>query len=296
MKLLKKLLPLLLIFSMMLSFASCRKDPDNGDKDNGSDDQTKYTITVLNPLGKPLSGVVVYVHKDDGNDYNVCTVPAITDEAGKAVFTLDPSYVYSVQLAGLPSVYSALEGYNRAERYAFDSNNISVTVDLKEGYTPDSYDVGDYIANFTLTDVEGNKYELYSLLSEKKVVILNFWFYGCGPCAAEFPALNASYLNYRDVAEVLAINDYPRETVEHVTSYESYRGFTLDMPLFKTEYGSEVSLARFPSDGYPTTVIIDRYGSVSMIHVGTNPSMSKWNALFDHYTSDTYDGTPFTDF
>lgn len=290
MRFFKKLLPLLLIVAMLMSFVSC----DGGEEEKK--DPNLFTVTVKNPLGKPLSGVTVYVHMDGGQDYNICTLPVSTDAYGKASFTLDSANSYSVQLANLPPVYTSLSGYTPAERYAFDSNDITVTVDVNEGYVPEFYRIGDPMANFTLTDIDGNTHELYEILKEKKVVLLNFWFYGCGPCAVEFPALNAAYKNYAEVAEVLAINDYPNENESHVEGYESYRGFTLDMPLFKAEYGSEVSLDRFPAGAYPTTVVIDRYGMVSLIHTGAVTSVAKWEELFRHYTSDSYNGEAYEGF
>lgn len=296
MRLLKRLLSLMLILTIMVSAVSCG-DKNNGDKNNGdsgkNENPNSYSVTVLNPFGKPLSDVTVYVHRDGEGDYNICTFPVNTDANGKATFTLDPNYSYSVQLANVPEAYTCLSGYTRSERYAFDSNNITVKLESNDGFVPEMYSVGDPIANFTLYDVDGNRYELYELLKSKKVVVLNFWFYNCGPCQAEFPALNGAYIAYKDSVEVLAINDYPNETVEHVKSYESKIGLNLDMPLFKAEYGSDVSLARFPSNGYPTTVVIDSYGTISFIHVGSVTSMAKWKDLFAHYTSESYDGTPF---
>lgn len=290
MRLIKKLLPLLLIMAMLLSFVSCNGDEEEENNPN------LFTVTVKNPFGKPLSDVTVYVHKDGEQDYNICTLPVSTNAQGKASFTLDPANRYSVQLANLPPVYTSLSGYTPAERYHFDSNDITVTVDVNEGYVPDSYRIGDPMANFALTDIDGNTYELYEILKEKKVVILNFWFYNCGPCAAEFPALNAAYKKYSDVAEVVAVNDHYNENESHVEGYESYRGFTLDMPLFKTEYGSDVSLSRFPSGAYPTTVVIDRYGMISLIHTGAVTSVSEWEDLLKYYTSDSYNGVEYDGF
>ena len=136
MKLLKKLLPLLLIISIIFFAISCDKVPDNNDdptvenggnddgkpsggddnSDGGNDSDTEpetatYTVTVTNPFGKPVSDVTVYIHKDGGEDYNVCTTPAVTDDEGKVSFTLDTAFTYSVQVASIPLVYSALSGY-----------------------------------------------------------------------------------------------------------------------------------------------------------------------------------------
>lgn len=294
MKLFKRSFALILIMALMLSCVSCGdKTNDNSNENN---DPTAFSVTVLNPFGMPIPDVVVYVHRDGESDYNISTYPVQTNSEGKAQFTLNPEYSYSVQLANLPSVYTCLSGYTPAERYAFDTNNITVTVQPNDGYVPELYALGDYMANFTLYDVDGNRYELYEVLKEKKAVALNFWFSNCGPCRMEFPALNTAYNTYKGSLALFAINDYPYETVEHVTSYESEIGYELDMPLFKTAYESAVSLSRIPSMGYPTTVIIDRYGVVSFIHSGYVTEVSRWNALFEYYTSDSYDGTPYNNF
>lgn len=292
MNIFKKILPVILIIAMMLSVVSCDYDKqEDPPKTGGSFDQEKYTVTVLNPYGKPMPDVTVYVHKDGEQDYNVCTAPISTDSEGKAEFTLDPSFDYSVQLANYPLVYSAKEGNTPADRYAFENNSVTAVLENNDAYTPRSYTVGSPMANFSITDIDGNTYELAVLLKTKKVVMLNFWFYSCDPCAAEFPALNAAYNTYSDSVEVLAINDC--DSINYVRSYEAYRGFNLDMPLLSVGYDTEVSNERFGAQGWPTTVIIDRYGIVSYIHVGAVTSTSRWNQLFEYYTSDSYDGTPY---
>lgn len=294
MNIFKKILPVILIIAMMLSAVSCDNDKqEDPPKTGDSCDQEKYTVTVLNPYGKPMPDVTVYVHKDGERDYNVCIAPISTDSEGKAEFTLDPSFDYSVQLANYPLVYSAKQGNTPADRYAFENNSVTAVLENNDAYTPRSYTVGSPMANFSITDIDGNTYELAELLKTKKVVMLNFWFYGCLPCAIEFPAVNTAYASFSGDVEILAINDDPSDTLDHVEGYESYRKFDLDMPLFKLDYGSEVSITRFLSNNYPTTVIIDRYGIVSAIHVGAVTSTSRWNQLFEYYTSDSYDGTPY---
>ena len=65
------------------------------------------------------------------------------------------------------------------------------------------------------------------------------------------------------------------------------------MPLFCVGYDTAVSNERFGAQGWPTTVIIDRYGIVSYIHVGAVTSTSAWNELFEYYTSDSYNGESY---
>ena len=297
----KKIIVLLLISSILLSFASCKGKTPEDDVESNDNTETALqpvgvsscTVTVKNPLGKVIPGVTLLLHLDGEEDYNVCTLPVTTDGEGKATFSLDPTASYSVGLMNCPGVYTAKSGATRKERYAISADTLDVVLGVKTGYAPSAYEVGDFMADFTITDIDGNSYNLYSLLKEKKAVMLNFWFVGCGPCASEFPALNTAYKSNRDKIEILAINDYPSEGIDKVKGYEASKGFDLDIPLCKAEYGSAVSLSRFDSNGYPTTVIIDRYGVVSTVHVGAVTSVSAWNAMFEYYTSDSYDGTPY---
>lgn len=311
MKLIKKMLLLLLVLSLVLSAAACTDDkPGNENNEQGNNDINNndpgtdgsgdsseeaipgvYTITVTNPLGKPLSGVTVYAHEDGEQDYNVCTAPLETDGEGKVTFTLEPDKTYSVQVAGYPEVYTALSGNTPEERYALTSPKVTVALEFRSAYTPRSYKINSLVANFILSDVDGNVYELAELLKDKKMVMINFWFYNCGYCVMEFPALNTAYNNYKDQIEILAVNDV--DSVSTVKKFEGDKKLTLDMPLFKVNSQSAVSMSRFPAGGYPTTVIIDRYGVISYIHSGAITSVSAWNEIFEYYVSDSYDGTPY---
>jgi thiol-disulfide isomerase/thioredoxin len=246
---------------------------------------------VVAPTGEPLSGVSVFVHEDGGADYNVCTAPKSTDEDGKAVFSLEVGKLYSVSVIGFAPIYTAKPGKTREDRYVIEGTETLVRLGANENYVPPRFRLGDTMVNFTLTDIDGNEYELYDLLETKKAVILNFWLYGCGPCRMEFPSLNSAYNNYKDDIEVLAINDHPDESLGHVKSYEADAGLTLDMPLFRGQYGSRVSISRFGTDGYPTTVVIDRNGKICFIHAGAVTSTSKWNKLFAIFTADDYTTT-----
>ena len=295
MKLIKNAIVLLLIISTLFSLASCSSEKkDNNDANDKTGEFKSYEITVKNPLGKPISGVTVFLHLDGGSDYNICATPVTTDFNGKASFNLDSTEQYSVGLSGYPAAYTAKSGANRNERYALDSENVTITLDLATNPTsPKKYSVGDYMVDFTISDVNGVEYNLYDVLSNKRAVVLNFWFCGCGPCQSEFPALNSAYNSFSDSLEVFAVNDYPasNESAEHVKSYGITNG--LDMPLFKTEYGSAVSISHFNTTGYPTTVIIDRYGMISYVDSGAIVNPAEWKEIFNYFTSDDYNGKPY---
>ena len=292
MKLVKNILILLLILSTLFSVLSCQKD----DAENGGNDKngefTSCEITVKNPLGKPLSGVTVYLHLDGESDYNICAAPATTNVEGKVTFNLNSSDKYSVQLANYPVAYIAKSGINRNERYVIDSEKLEISLEVGDGtVVPKTYSKWDYMSNFTVVDIDGNDYTLYEMLAEKKAVVLNYWFYNCGYCTLEFPYLNEAYNSNKDKVALLAINDC--DPISKVQAYESDKKLTLDFPLVRVEGNSDVALGRFNIGSYPTTVIIDRYGMISYIHSGAIDSVSKWQEIFDYYTSDDYNGTPY---
>lgn len=296
MKLLKNITVLLLIISTLFSVFGCNKNKKKNEEENIEENAPidSCTVTVKTPLGHPISGVTVFLHLDEGRDYNVCTDPAITDANGQVTFTLDPDKSYSIGVMGYPEVFTARAGNTRGERYLIEAKQLDVVLETNfEAEIPDRYRVGDYIIDIPIVDIDGNSHNIYSILKEKRAVILNFWFAGCGPCASEFPALNSAYNSNKDKIEVLAIDDC--DPISAVLSYEASKGFSLDFPLCSVSYGSAISNERFGASGWPTTVVIDRYGKVSFVHTGAVTSVNAWNELFDYYTSDSYNGMPFSE-
>lgn len=285
MKILKNILALILLLSMIISMVSCHKETPNETNDN------EYTVTVKNPLGKSLAGVRLLIHEDGGADFNVCMEPLTTDIDGTVTLTLDPSKSYSIGLMGYPDAYVAKSGNSRAERYAVDSKNVEIVLDINEYYAPSRYDLGDFMPNFTLTDYSANTYNLYDILTDKKAVVLNFWYKECTWCIKEFPALNSAYNSYKIDLEVLAINDYDYS----ISGYESVIGVKLDMPVIGAKNDPVISASHFGQTTWPTTVVIDRYGVVSFVHSGAITSESDWGKLFEYFISDSYSGAPVND-
>jgi thiol-disulfide isomerase/thioredoxin len=52
------------------------------------------------------------------------------------------------------------------------------------------------ITNFTLTDTKGKTHDLYSYLSQKRAVVLDFFLATCGNCATFVPMLEQLYQDY----------------------------------------------------------------------------------------------------
>lgn len=248
-------------------------------------EKTNYSVKVVTAGGMPLSDILVYVHNVDG--YGLCTTPIETDENGMVEFTLMTSDDYSVELQGVPDGYEVKGGATKDDRYSMTSEYTEIVLTsapITTGGFKSMYNLGDVMYDFTLTDVYGNEYKLSTLLETKDMVMLNFWFAECNPCFREFPYINSVYSEYKDNIEILAINDY--NTVDTIKEYPSRFADGLDVPLFAY---NELNLSKFPSYGYPTTVIIDRYGVVCLIEIGAMVDEESWVKIFEHFTGDDYE-------
>jgi len=315
-KILSLLLLLAMIFTMLVPLVACNQpenpeNPENpNDPSNPSEPQkpnpdqngnATYTIEVKTVGGMKLEGVMCYVHK--GDDYQIVGRPKETDSNGIAQFELPVADDYSVELIGVPEGYNVKEGDTKADRYPFTNMGVSITLassPIKDGSLSSDYKVGDVMHDFTLTDINGNEYNLSDVLESKKLVVLNFWYVGCDYCYKEFPYLNAAYSEYKDDVLVLGINDYANNTLADVEAFEVYdrkdQKIDMQIPFVRVEPETNgVMRKRFePNDGtlgYPFSVYIDRYGVICLIENGYSPSMSTklFTNAFDHFTAKTYE-------
>ena len=148
--------------------------------------------------------------------------------------------------------------------------------------------LGSQMPDFTIYDVYGNCYTLYELLQEKKAVMLNFWYINCPYCMLEFPDIQDAYERYSDQIEILAIN--PIDSAANIVAFQQKRGLTF--PLCKD--GPKLSNP-FVQVGYPTTVIIDRYGIVSLIQIGAQGGPDIFGNAFAYYCSEDYETKLYDD-
>jgi thiol-disulfide isomerase/thioredoxin len=91
-----------------------------------------------------------------------------------------------------------------------------------------------------------------------KVILLTFWFPGCGPCRGEFPHFE-NVLNKFDRKDVayLAINIYPEQD-EYVPHFMRSSGFTFTPLKGTNEWARDTYNVR----GAPTNFLIDQEGNI----------------------------------
>ena len=301
----KRIVSLVLLLSLSISLLACGKkckghiDEDFDAKcdlcgevvyvEEVVSSPSEFSVKVVTEGGMPVKDVMVYVHKSD-KEFDVAGRPLSTDINGIAEFSLDEGQKYSVQLEGLHDRYVVPEGDAAYGRYVVKNQELVITLAYNPEYKPSVYTIGDKIPNYKLSDVDGNEYTIYSLLESKDMVMLNFWFVGCAPCRAEFPAINAAYKNYQNDVEILAINN--TDSAAAIKAFPTNYGISIDFPLLSVRPG--LNSGYFGSNSAPTTVIIDRYGVICLVEVGSIPSVDTWNSIFSYFTADNYTQRLFT--
>ncbi len=285
----KRVLSLLLAFVMLFALAvqlvacggSSSTDETTGDE-GGTDTPTNatYSVVLKTAGGMALSDVLVYIHNED--DFIVDR--ATTNENGTVSFNLAASASYTVELSGVP------EGYVVKDRYELGTNGLTIVLSSNVIEDTDhsgvSYKVGSIMHDFEVTLTDGSTFRLSEALKTKKAVVLNFWYTTCTYCVEEFPDMNEAYIEYKDDIALIALNNYYSDTFAEVVDFkENYYGYALDIPMAKDTAGVEDA---FNVPGNPVTVVIDRYGMVSLYHTGAIPSVKYFTNMFEHYISDDY--------
>ncbi len=291
-----------------------------------------HTITI-NYQGFTTTVTLVIEKDDDTINYTIC----IKDIAGKALdgfyveFTLNGEIVAEGYTGNdgtfstnqLPNKYEvyleSVEGYYlNQEQELFTTDllggeiNIVAGLDSFKGVETDithRYEVGDLMYDFTLTDIDNNSLNLYTLLETYEVVILNFWYTGCTYCIQEFPSISEAYngayedadgntVLYSDKVAIIAVNpgnvgnNGQGDTLEMIKNFKVNQGLPFNVALDNdgnTMLGHQPFLTTtFNLAAYPTTVIIDRFGLIAEIEEGAVIGADKWTQTFDAYIGEDY--------
>ena len=259
---------------------NCGANVENGDNGGGTTDGKKtYTVTLKTPVGKSLSGVSVFIVDTENPDF---LKHAKTDDKGKATFELASKSTYAIELDNVPS------GYVYDTQYPITATSTVLTI--SSALRPDtglagvSYKVGDIAHDATLTDPDGNKINFAEILKEKKAIVLNFWYTTCTYCVQEFPYIQSAYEEYGENIEVIAVNDYADDDNGDIQAFIEAYGYTF--PMVKDSAGLQNA---FGFTVAPCTVVIDRYGMITVMEIGAVLGTRYWHNLFDYLQSPTYD-------
>lgn len=133
--------------------------------------------------------------------------------------------------------------------------------------------------DFETVDINGDPISM-SMLSEKKLVMVNFWEPWCGPCVGELPALQKLYEKYSDRGFVILGVYGSSEESEARTTAESI-GITYPV-FFVTE-----EFQKYQTRYVPTTVFFNGNGDLltDEPYVGSK-SESEWEDLILSFLGD----------
>lgn len=121
-------------------------------------------------------------------------------------------------------------------------------------------------ANFTLTDLQGNRISLSDL--KGKVVILDFWATWCVPCKASFPAMQMAVNKYKNDPDVkfLFIHTWERSATaiaDARTYIDSMKyNFQVLMDMKDPETKANKVVDSYKVSSIPTKFVIDGNGNI----------------------------------
>ncbi|MBE6923639.1 MAG: redoxin domain-containing protein [Ruminococcaceae bacterium] len=301
----KKLISLLLVVAMVLSmavmFAGCKGEeepeatksttksdeqsntPDSGESDNTQPgENVTYTVSVVTAGGMKMSGINVYVYADS-NKTDLVTYGQ-TDADGLVSLSMPKSDDYAIELQGVPKGYAVESSYAFTGNVAVISLNSALITDktLSDLSAATPLGLGDVMYDFTVKTSAGEEITLSKVLAENKMVLLNFWYSTCGPCVNEFPYMNEGYNLYKDKGgAVIAIN--PMDDANTVANFKGSMALDFNMASCPATW-SQI----FNVTGYPTSLVIDRYGVICLIEVGGITNLSPFTSIFEYFTADDY--------
>ena len=146
-----------------------------------------------------------------------------------------------------------------------------------------TYTPGDTIDDFTVTTYDGRTITLSEVLQEKDAVLINIWASWCGPCRNEFPYMEEAYRQYSDRIEVIALSCEESDSDADLAAFAEKLGLTF--PIAR----DTVNMAyRLQASSIPTTIMVDRFGTICFRVSGSMPDTESFIRLFDAFVGDSY--------
>ena len=240
--------------------AGCGNDKDK-DSDTPStttttkpENFTGCTVTVVTEGGAKLESVGVGIYSD--KEKNEIIDFARTNADGVVAFKSTIPNGSFIFLTDVP------ENYAVEEYYTVSAKDTIITLSAEMSSELSPITLGGVMFDFTVTDQNGDEHTLSKLLESKKAAVINLWFTTCGPCKMEFPYLQQAYNEYKDDIALLALS--PMDNADAVAAFAAENGLTIPMAACDPAWDGLVQ-----GIAYPTTIVVDRFGQVALIHVGS---------------------------
>lgn len=270
-------LAILLLTTLMVGCGKDKEDSGSASKTTAAKlSLTGCTVTVTTDGGAKLEGVGVGIYADKAHK----DIIDFTRTDANGIATLKaaiPTGSYII-LSDLPAEYSA-QAY-----YTVSAKDTVITVSANTVLS------GEKMPDFTVTDQNGNEHTLSKLLESKKAVAINLWFVNCQPCKMEFPFMQQAYNEYSDDVALVAIN--PIDSADAIAAFAAENGLTIPMASCDPQWNDWVVANGY---GFPTTIMVDRFGTVAFIHSGMIDNSKTFKNMFAYFTAEDYKQTTVTD-
>ncbi len=285
----------------------------SGPSQGGDDEKpvkSNYTVLIIDAnTGKPIPNVSVYL-QDEASYEAIAYARGKTDENGVCVLSAEAKYAKYVYVEGFK------KGYIYEDFYALGATGVEIKVgtsiieNTNNNFDGKQFALGDVMYDFDLSayvynketgEIETKRVKLSDLFADgKKAVMLNFWYTTCTYCIEEFPYIQSCYEQFGDEIEIIGINAYPADKDKDVMTFlENFAkpgvyvddGCALTFPMVMDTVGIQDA---FGFTVNPCSVMIDRYGVISMIQIGGVLGERYFTNAFNHYVSDSYEQELFS--
>lgn len=271
MKNLKRWIGILLVYSLCITLAGCFSISGYlpSTQESTKEGLTTYNVTVRTHSGQYLKNVGVRVFADTAKTDLIWYDK--TNENGTMTFIADTFDGYVVALENIP------EGYICASYYPLTGvdNEIVLAIGLQTDVDLGATDLklGDGMVDLTVIS-RGTEYNLSSLLTTKKAVALYFFD---SNSAETLTALNAAWQSCSNDVAVLALNPVEDDISDFV------HGNNLPIAVCDNNWVGALDLYEFP-----TLVMVDRYGVISLIHSGIIDDAEVFRDVFSYFSRNDY--------
>lgn len=276
-KTMKRLLALSVCALLLITMvAACGKKDD---KPDATVELKGCTITVQSEGGNKLENVGVSVYADAAKTDLLDFVRTNGEGVATLTATVKSGSAY-IFLTDIP------DGYTAQEYYTITEQNTVISLTAQMSNEMSKIELGKVMFDFTVTDQNGTAHTLSKLLESKKAVVLNLWYTSCVPCKMEFPYLQQAYNEYSNDVALLALN--PVDNADAVAAFAAENDLTMPMAACDPNWANQI-------DGiaYPTTIVVDRFGTVTLIHIGSIDNSKTFKNLFAHFAAEDYEAATF---
>lgn len=147
-----------------------------------------------------------------------------------------------------------------------------------------NYSVGQTVANFTVTDLDGTTQTLYSKTAAGQYVLIDFYAYWCGPCCSTAPIIKDFYLKYGcNAGDVFVLGLEGDGTTAQTEGFETscLPGVTNTYPCAAgLDGGADPVHTTFGPAAYPTVCLIDPTNKIINLDIWPISSVASIEAAF----------------